>query len=58
MNMRKDETDRRAKERQNEDTTEYDNFQRMLDQVLSVPKEELDKRRVEYQRERKEKWVG
>jgi hypothetical protein len=32
---------------------EYDNFQRLLKQVLSTPKEELDKRKAEYEREKK-----
>jgi hypothetical protein len=35
-----------------EDTTEFDNFQELLAEVLSVPKEELDKRRAEYERKR------
>jgi hypothetical protein len=30
----------------------------VLEKTLSVPKEELDKRRVEYERKRKEKWAG
>ncbi len=37
-----------------EDTTEFENFQRMLEQVLSVPKEELDRRRAEYERKREQ----
>ena len=37
---------------------EYDNFQRLLEGTLSVPKEELDRRREEYERERKEKRAG
>jgi len=44
--------------RKDEDTTEYDNFQELLEEVLSVPKEELDKRRAEYERKRKEKRAG
>ena len=41
-----------------EDTAEYENFQELLEQVLSVPKEEVDKRRTEYERKRKEKRAG
>ena len=44
--------------RKDEDTTEFENFQELLEEVLSVPKEELDKRRAEYERERKEKRAG
>lgn len=32
---------------------EYENFQRFLKGALSVPKEELDRRREKYERERK-----
>jgi hypothetical protein len=46
------------REGKDEDTTEYDNFQELLEQVLSVPEEELDKRRAEYEREREEKRAG
>lgn len=38
-----------------ESNPEYENFQDVLKKVLSVPKEELDKRRAEYEREKKEK---
>jgi hypothetical protein len=44
--------------RKDEDTTEFDNFQELLEEVLSVPKEELDKRRAEYERKKKEKRAG
>ena len=40
--------------RKDEDTTEFDNFQELLKEVLSVPKEELDKRRAEYERKREQ----
>lgn len=33
--------------------SEYDNFQRLLKQVLSVPKEDVDKRRRKEQQERR-----
>jgi hypothetical protein len=51
---RKDK-DRRPDEERNE---EYENFQRFLEGTLSVPKEELDRRREEYERERKEERAG
>jgi hypothetical protein len=35
-----------------EDTSEFDNFQELLEEVLSVPKEELDRRRAEYEQKR------
>lgn len=37
---------------------EYDNFQRLLKGVLAVPKEEVDKRREEYEREREQGRAG
>ncbi len=45
--------DRKDKDREDEPNPEYENFQRFLEGALSVPKEELDKRREEYERERK-----
>jgi len=45
-------------DREDERNTEYDNFQRLLKGVLSVPKEELDKRRDEHEREREERRAG
>ncbi len=50
--------ERKDKNKRKDDTTEFDNFQELLEEVLSVPKEELDKRRAEYERERKEKRAG
>jgi hypothetical protein len=50
--------ERKDKREDGEDTTEFDNFQEVLEEVLSVPKEELDKRRAEYEREKKEKQAG
>jgi hypothetical protein len=41
-----------------EDTAEFENFQELLKEVLSVPKEELDKRRAEYERKKNEKRAG
>ena len=49
---------RRDKRKEEEDTTEFENFQELLKEVLSVPKEELDKRRAEYERKKKEKRAG
>lgn len=50
--------DRKDQERKGEPNPEYDNFQKVLEQVLSVPKAELDKRRAKYEREQKEKRAG
>lgn len=47
------EDKRKDKDRKDEENTEYDNFQDLLKKVLSAPKEEVDKRRAEYERERK-----
>lgn len=44
--------------KQSEDNPEFRNFQQLLKQVLSVPKEKTDERRAEYQREREEKRAG
>lgn len=53
-------TERKDKDKRKdlEDTTEFENFQELLKEVLSVPNEELDKRRTEYERKRKEKRAG
>ena len=53
-------TERKDKDKRKdlEDTAEFENFQKLLEEVLSVPKEELDKRRAEYERNRKEKRAG
>ncbi len=37
---------------------EYGNFQQLLKQVLSVPKEKIDERRAEYEREKKDMRAG
>lgn len=60
MDKRKDETEDRAKGRRNEpsDATEYETFQKVLEEVLSIPKEELDRRRAQYEREQKAKRAG
>ncbi len=51
----KDEAHKVEQNRDEDDTTPFDNFQETLKQVLSVPKEELDKRRAEYKREKKKR---
>lgn len=40
------------------DSSEYDRFKAGLRQVLSVPKEELQRREAEYQRQQAEKKNG
>jgi hypothetical protein len=50
--------DRKDKREDGEDTAEFENFQELLEEVLSVPKEELDKRRADYERKKKEKRAG
>jgi hypothetical protein len=54
------EPKKRDKDERKDDAenTEFENFQEVLEEVLSVPKEELDKRRTEYERGRKEKRAG
>lgn len=37
----------------NANNTEYENFQKLLKQVLSAPKEEVEKRRREEQQEKR-----
>ncbi len=44
--------------KKDEPSREFDNFQRLLKQVLSVPKEELDEKLAEEKREKKEKRAG
>lgn len=39
--------------KQDEGNPEFKNFQQLLKQVLSVPKEKVDERRVEQEREKK-----
>lgn len=39
--------------KRSEDNPEFKNFQQLLKQVLSVPKEEVDKRRAEREREKR-----
>lgn len=41
-----------------EPNQEFDNFQRLLKQVLSAPKEKVDEQRNEYEREKERKRAG
>lgn len=41
-----------------EPNQEFDNFQRLLKQVLSAPKEKVDERRDKYEREKERKRAG
>lgn len=48
----------REDQKRDEQNPEFDNFQRLLKGVLSVPKEKLDKRRNEYEREKGQRQTG
>jgi hypothetical protein len=52
MSDEKPNENRKSDEERNE---EFENFQRVLEKVLSVPKEELDRRRAEYERKKRER---
>ena len=41
--------EKKRNHKHDEPSQEYQNFQRLLEGTLSVPKEELNKRRAEYQ---------
>lgn len=43
----------RDDQQRDEQNVEFDNFQRLLRGVLSAPKEEVDKKRAEYERDKK-----
>lgn len=47
--------ERKDKSRKDEPNPEYDNFQDLLKKVVSAPKEEVDKRREEYEREKRKR---
>ncbi len=49
---------RKDNRRREEPNPEYENFQKVLGRVLSVPKGELDERRAGYERRRKGKRAG
>ena len=50
--------ERKGNKRRGKPNPEFENFQKVLERVLSVPKEELDERRAEYERGRKGKRAG
>ena len=54
--MQDEKPNRERKE--DEQNPEFENFRKVLGRVLSVPKEELDERRAEYERGRKGKRAG
>ena len=54
MAERKPRDDRKP----DEPNPEYENFQRFLKGALKIPKEELDRRREEYERDREQKRAG
>ncbi|MBA3353083.1 MAG: hypothetical protein H0U23_11815 [Blastocatellia bacterium] len=39
-------------------SSEFNNFQRLLKQVLSVPKEKIDEQRAEHEQEKEQKRAG
>lgn len=45
---------KQSNDRRDEPNPEFDNFQQLLKGTLSVPKEEMDKRRAEYERKREQ----
>lgn len=47
--------EKKSKGKQDEPSSEFQNFQRLLKGTLSIPKEELDKKRDEYKREYKKR---
>lgn len=55
-----DVAERKPKDERKDDEAnpEFENFQRVLEKTLSVPKEELDRRRAEYEREQEKKRAG
>lgn len=49
------EEERKDEKRKDEPNPEYDRFQDLLKKVVSAPKEEVDKRREEHEREKKKR---
>jgi hypothetical protein len=43
------------KEKQSKPSQEYQNFEKLAKQLISVPKSEIDKREAEYQKQKKNK---
>lgn len=50
--------DRKDRDREDKPNTEYDKFQDLLKKVLSAPKEEVDEKRAEYEREKEQRQTG
>ncbi len=50
--------ERKDEERREEPNPEFENFQKVLERVLSVPKEDINKAREQEKREREEKRAG
>jgi hypothetical protein len=50
--------ERKDERKDGEDTSEFEKFEEFVKKIARVPKEELDKRRAEYERKRKEKQAG
>lgn len=46
---------KQSSDRRDETSQEFQNFQRLLEGTLAIPKEQVDKKRAEYERERKTK---
>lgn len=44
-----------SEQKHNEEKTPFENFQQLLKQVLSVPKEKVDEQRAEHEREKQGK---
>lgn len=55
MAEREPKDQRKNQDRKDESNSEYGNFQDLLEKVLSAPKEEVDKKREEYKREKKKR---
>lgn len=58
MAKRDKSSDTKNGENGNGDNSEYENFQQLLKQVLSVPKGEVDEKREEHEREKERKRMG
>ncbi len=50
--------EKNGNDKKDEPSKEFENFQRMLKQVLSAPKEKVDEKLAEEKREKKEKRAG
>lgn len=50
--------EKKSNGKRDEPNQEFENFQRLLKGTLSVPKEELDRRRIEYEWKKQKKQTG